>query len=97
MRNNIGGIIRFIAFAMAAVSVIAFIVCLKEAKDAGSGYITRDRGAEFMWNLGAIQCVAAFISSFVVCGFSYIVEASCKYLDRCENEEYTVDTEETEE
>ena len=97
MRNNISGIIRVIAVAMIVISVIAFIVCMKAASDAGSGYYTRDKSAEFLWNLGAIQCVGVFISSFFVYGFSYIVEAACKYLNKCEYEEYSESIEKAEE
>lgn len=41
------------------------------------------------FKIDEIPCISSILSSFVVYGFSYVVEAACKYLNRCEYEEYS--------
>lgn len=93
MKKYISNIIELIAIFLAVLSVIGIIVCIKEAQEAGRGYYTRNPTAELLWSIGAIQCVLSFFGSFVLIGFSYIVEAACRYLDKCGND----DAEQTEE
>lgn len=87
MRNNISGIIRFIAFVMFAAGAIMFIVGIVKGTDAGSGYYSRDPAAQFAWYACAAYSFSTLVASFFVFGFSYIVEAACKYLEKQESEE----------
>lgn len=84
MRNNISGIIRFIAFVMFVTGSIMFIVGMIKGTDAGKGYYSRDPVAQFAWYSCAAYSFSTLIASFFVFGFSYIVEAACKYLDEKE-------------
>ena len=94
MRKLIVDLIRGVACMMLVVGVISFIVCLAKADKAGSGYFSREPVLEFVWNVGAIYSAATAISSFFVFGFSFVVEAACRYLDRCDLEDTeTVKTE----
>lgn len=68
-----------------------------QAWEAGIGYYTRDSAAVAMWNVIFVQSIITAISSVFVCGFSYIVEAACKYLTRCEQEEFAAASEEMKE
>lgn len=87
MKKKIHIIIQFIALAMLVGGIFMFIICKHQAWEAGIGYYTRDKEAVAMWNFLSIQCIVTAISSVFVLGFSYIVEAACKYLEKCETEE----------
>lgn len=39
--------------------------------------------------IDAITCITSITSSIIVYGFSFVVEAACKYLNRCEYEDYS--------
>lgn len=82
MRNKISEIIRFIAFVMFAAGAIMFIVGIVKGADAGKGYYTRDPAAQIAWYTCAAYSFSSLMASFLVYGFSFIVEAACKYLDR---------------
>lgn len=88
MRKNISIIIQFIAFAMFLVGIFSFVVCILKGNEAGRGYFTRDATSQAMWYAGIVPSIATFFSSFIVYGFSYIVEAACKYLERCESDNH---------
>lgn len=97
MRNSIAKIIRVMASIMLVGGIIMCIVSKHQAWEAGIGYYTRDSAAVAMWNVVFVQSIITAISSAFVYGFSYIVEAACKYLTRCEQEEYSAASDETEE
>lgn len=42
-----------------------------------------------IFKFDAIICISSITSSIIVYGFSFVVEAACKYLNRCEYEEYS--------
>jgi len=86
MRKNIHEIIQVIAFVMFIAGIIFSIVSIKECIYAGKGYYTRDPVGQMMWGNIAVQSVITTISSILVYGFSFIVQAACKYLDKCEEE-----------
>lgn len=90
MKKNISFIIQFIALAMFIVGIFACIICIIQAVKAGKGYYTRDPVAETLWYIGAAQSAIMAISSAFAVGFSYVVEAACKYIDRCNREEEEV-------
>lgn len=46
--------------------------------------------------VGVVQCIEAIFGAILVYGFSYIVDAACKYLNRCEYEEYSKTIKKTE-
>lgn len=50
-----------------------------------------------MFKYPIVPCVSSIFSSFVVFGFSYIVDAACKYLNKCEYEEFSKAIKKTEE
>ena len=87
MRKNISGIIRFIAIMMFALGSIMFIIGIIKGVDAGKGYYSRDPAAQFAWYACAAYSFSTLVASFFVFGFSYIVEAACKYLNEKESEE----------
>jgi hypothetical protein len=87
MRKNISGVIRVIAFLMFVLGTIMFVVGMIKGADAGRGYYTRDTTAQFIWYACAAYSFSILVSSFFVLGFSYIVDAACKYLERSESEE----------
>jgi len=87
MRNNISGIIRTIAFLMFVLGAIMFVIGILKGEDAGKGYYSRDPVAQFAWYACAAYSFSTLVASFFVFGFSYIVEAACKYLDKTESEE----------
>lgn len=76
-----------VASLLLVAGIISFLVCISEGNDAGKGYYTRDTTAQVFWYIGAVQSFLFFLGSFLVFGFSYIVEAACKYLERCDAEE----------
>ena len=78
---------------MFLVGIVSFFICVVKGNEAGRGYFTRDANAQTMWYIGMIPSITTFFSSFIVYGFSYIVEAACKYLERCDAQDAT-DTEE---
>ena len=39
--------------------------------------------------IDTITCITSITSSIIVYGFSFVVEAACKYLNRCEYEDYS--------
>lgn len=88
MKNFIITAIKAVAFLMLVFGAIMFIVCIAKAEDAGRGFYTRDAAAQTFWYIGAIPSLTTVFSSFIVFGFSYIVEAACMYIDRCENEAF---------
>ena len=93
MKNFIITAIKAIAFLMLVIGAIMFIVCLAKGDEAGRGFYTRDVAAQTFWYIGTIPSLTTIFSSFVVFGFSYIVEAACMYIDRCENEAFESDEE----
>lgn len=97
MRKSVPEIIRFIALAMLVGGVIMCFVSKHQAWEADIGYYSRDSTAVAMWNVIFVQSIITAISSVFVCGFSYIVEAACKYLDRHEQEESVAASEVAEE
>lgn len=60
-----------------AIKVVAGITCL-------CGVIMFFLSTNY---IDIFRCIACVTSSFVIFGFSIIVEAAAKYLDRCEIEE----------
>lgn len=50
-----------------------------------------------MFKYHLVPCLSSIFSSFVVFGFSYIVDAACKYLNKCEYEEFSKAIKKTEE
>lgn len=42
-----------------------------------------------IFKIDAITCITSITSSIIVYGFSFVVEAACKYLNRCEYEDYS--------
>lgn len=93
MKKFVINAIEFVAVFMFIVGVIMFFVCIKQGDDAGRGYYSRDPVSETMWYIGAAQSFMTVLGSFLVFGFSYIVRAACKYLDRCEIEEEQTESE----
>lgn len=47
--------------------------------------------------VGIVQCIELVFGSVLVYGFSFIVEAACKYLNKCEYEEYSANLKKAEE
>ena len=88
MRKSIFIIIRVFALIMLVGGIILFFVCKYKAWESGIGYLTRDTSEVAMWNILSIQCIITAISSVFVFGFSYIVEAAVRYLNRCDDEDY---------
>ena len=84
MKKYIPSIIQVIALAMLIFGIFFCIMCFVNAGKASRGYYTRDPVAEALWNFGGVQCVLVVVSSAFVLGFSYIVEAACRYLERCD-------------
>jgi len=67
---------------MFAIGLVSFFVCIAKGNEAGRGYFTKDPVAQTMWYIGTIPSLSTFFSSFIVYGFSYIVEAACMYIDK---------------
>ncbi|MBR4921197.1 MAG: hypothetical protein IKZ62_07780 [Prevotella sp.] len=49
---------------------------------------SRNESESFEYLISGASCI---IFSFLIMGFSYIVKASCKYLERCETEDNNID------
>lgn len=86
MKKFVIGAIDTVASLLLILGIIMFFICISEGRDAGRGYYTKDTTAQVFWYIGAAQSFLFILGSFLVYGFSYIVEASCKYLERCEKE-----------
>ena len=93
MKKFVIGAINVVACLMLILGAIMFFVCVAKGDEAGRGYFTRDPAAQTMWYIGTIPSIVTFLSSFIVFGFAYIVEAACKYLEKPDEQE-TPDTEE---
>lgn len=88
MKSFIPNAIRVFAFLLFIVGIILLIVGIIKGNDAGRGYYSRNETAMFIWYGVSLNAFVTVIASVFVYGFSYIVEASCKYLEKCEAEEY---------
>lgn len=72
-RNNIVGFIRLVALAMFLLSIFEFLSGLANTNGIGFYYII-------------VRVLELLFGSVLVFGFSYIVDAACRYIERCENE-----------
>ena len=86
MKKFVIGAINTVAFLMLVLGVIMFFVCIVKGDEAGRGVYTRDAAAQTMWYIGTIPSIMFVFNSFLIYGFSYVVEAACKYLERCEED-----------
>ena len=84
MKNFIVNSIRNIAVFMFVMGVIMLFVCVMKGNDAG--YYSRDTAEKTMWYFGIFPSVLSILNSFIVYGFSYVVDAACKYIEKREQE-----------
>ena len=88
-------IIRVIAALMLIGGLVMIVVCREQSWEASINSRWNDSAAfaKVLWDIGFSQSIVTAISSFFVFGFSYIVEAACIYIDRC-NQQDTIESEE---
>ena len=79
--------IKVIAVLMFVIGVIMFFVAQDEARYASYGFYGKHSTDVLYWKFISVQSIVTAISSVFVYGFSYIVEAACKYLRKDENVE----------
>jgi len=79
--------LRVFALILFFGGIILAIYCSYSAWDFKIHHYHRDSVGEFLWNAGTVASIAVSLSSIVVCGLSYVVEAACKYIERVDEEE----------
>lgn len=84
MRKYVPKILQALALIMFVGGILLFVFCNAEAWEAGIGYYSRDREAVVFWKFLSYQCIGMAISSIFVVGLSYIVQAACLYIEKCE-------------
>lgn len=79
--------IKAIALLMFLLGVVACFYTEAQSYNLSFGYMGKHSPEVLYWKLLFVQSVVTTISSVFVYGFSYIVEAACKYLRKDENVE----------
>lgn len=79
--------IKVIAVLMFVIGLIMFFVSQDEARYASYGFYGKHSTDVLYWKFISVQSIVTAVSSVFVYGFSYIVEAACKYLKKEEADE----------